>query len=517
MSIINIFIAIIVTIGFWKSSSKEQERKIANATFTKTVILLLLSVWTLFFYYKSYQVATFKNYIRVEGHKGIYETKRDSFPFQGDTIIKEYYCSKDVINEIILASRFSNKRIGYHDPITNVIENDKNSRIRSYCVFSNRKGELSELYHRTDTIQLLKDHPEIKHLYDIEFYSNTIPSIFPFTIYEEDYKENEEFNPIIKNTYSQIISKKPLSNANKEIGYDYDKLLLSRLITHEIADSSKTISLSANNYAKNINTLNFFSAADLSQCNFEISVESDIPVNTLSLYFDIPIETSSLNIDKNKVSSRSFVFKDLKSEYGKVNDFRFVHINFPTLSNLQLIRSLILTTILTALLSLTITNIYYYSRKKYKKYIRHHTISFAFKRKLVRLWIPVGEIILWSIVIVFAYLLSRAMCHKYYSISYWSVRLTQISTLLVATVYIILIITIFSILSRKGIYPSDITTSVRNNLVKVFNKLKKIIFNGLKQKKIKTNHPHRRSWRLLRKCKLKKALKKRQFEQNNVD
>ena len=70
MQILNIFVAIIIAFGFWRKNNKEYDMKTAHASFSKTFILFILSVALTFFYYKTYQVATFKNYLYVEGIKG---------------------------------------------------------------------------------------------------------------------------------------------------------------------------------------------------------------------------------------------------------------------------------------------------------------------------------------------------------------------------------------------------------------------------------------------------------------
>ena len=471
MSIINIFIAIIVAIGFWKSSSKELDRKTVNATLTKTAILCLLSAWTVYFYYKSYQVATFKNYIRVEGHKGYFEERIDSFEFRGETYSLSHLYSKDIVEEIDIASRFSKRSIDYSDPISAVFDADTKSGFRASCYLSNIKGESTKIYPKVDTLQVIKDKPGIKHLFDISLYSNTIPSIFPRTLYEEYYTEAFAATSLPdNNTASVSSSKSRLSNSKQKIGFGYDKRLLSRFITYEDENYSEIMHLKSELFSSTFNTLNFFSGADLSQCIYEVVINSDIPVETLGMYFDIPIEVGSLSIDRNKVGTRHFVINDLQRKDGKVQDFRYYHIKFPTLANLQLVRSLILTTIMTALLSLTAANIYYFGRKRYKRYTRKHTISMSNKKRMVLLWIPLGKIIVWTLFVVFAYLLIKSCNHDYYTINLWAEKFIYIQIIIAFVIYVVLLRIILSALYKKGIYLRDIVNKSKDFIKTVIGK-----------------------------------------------
>ena len=471
MSIINIFIAIIVAIGFWRSSTKELDRKTANATFIKTAILCLLSAWTVFFYYKSYQVATFKNYVSVEGHKGMFEVDDDSYVLNGDTINTSHLYPKDVVKEIILTSRFSKKRIEYNDPITAVFDANSLSGFRSYCLFSNHEGEVSKIYPKVDTLQIIIDNPRIKHLYDISLYSNTVPSIFPFSFYEEHYSEGVLSNTLGNSAVSVSSSTSHLSNPNLKIGSDYDQRFLSRFITYEDIKYPERISLYSTTQSQTINTLNFFSGADLSQCIYEVAIDSDIPVESLGMYFDIPIEVSSLAVDRSQTGSRHFVINDLQRIDGKVHDFKYFHIKFPTLANLQLIRSLILTTIMTALLSLTAANFFYYGRNRYKRYSRKHTFSLEYKKKMLLLWIPLGKIIVWSLFVIFAYLLFKSCAHKYFIIRLWNAEYSVILMLLFFAIYVLLLAIVLSVLYVKGITLSDILDKSKSLLKNITGKL----------------------------------------------
>lgn len=465
MYLINIIVALIVAIGFWKTSSKDVKRKIAHASRTKFAIFFVLTVATIFFYVKSYQVATFRNYISIKCYKGSYDFIENRF---------KHDSPRDTVKEFTIVSRFSNDEISYNDPLTQYIKNDFKSGY--YCNFSfeNSPEGKPRLYTNADSLknykkfddiisilEMLEKDSNITHLYDIEFYANTIPSIFPFSLYEEEYKEEGNIKDINGNQkLSYFNSNSRLSYEELVRGKDYDVMFVSRFATYFKKEDPNPSYIQTVKTTKTINTLNFFSAADLSQCNYEIIINSDIPVESLRLLFDIPIEVSALGIERDKVTSRSFTIGNLNVSHGKTKDFRHFHINFPTLSNFQLIRSLILTTMLTALIPLTLANMYYCLRKRRNQFLKIHSIPFAKKRKMRLLWIPVGKFVIWSMIAAVGYLLYLSITNNYYSVSLQDVHLINRITLLIVISYISIIVLASYLLYRRNIYPKDIIPSI---------------------------------------------------------
>ena len=472
MLILNIIIALIVAIGFWRSSTKEIERKTSNATLTKTIIFLLLTIATIVFYYKSYQVATFRNYILVQAYKGVYESISDSSA-HNTPAPQQLYESKDTVKGIFILNRFSNKHINNLDPIKSVFIDFQESGFRSFCSFSNPKNHPTRLYPGADTLERFINDENIKHLYDISLYSNSIPSIFPFKTYEKKFSSGTVEDSTNSGSIAYESGKLFLNYENLVNGHDFDKTLLSRIITYYDNDSSDFIYLNSNNCTNGINTLNFFSAADLSQCIFEVIIRSDIPLEYLGVVFDIPIEINSLDIKRDGVTTRSFNINDFRNNNGKIDDLKYYHIKLPTLANLQLIRSLILTTVLTALLSLLFTNLYFYCRKKYKRYFQKYKLPFSTKKNIVLLWIPVGKIIVWSLIIAFSYLLLRTILNKYFSIDVQNLLLVNILIGISLILYICLISFMMRYLYNRGIYLKDFPRIIKGYCSTFLRLLKK--------------------------------------------
>ena len=73
-----------------------------------------------------------------------------------------------------------------------------------------------------------------------------------------------------------------------------------------------------------INTLNFFSAADLSQCNYEIIIRSSIPIDCFNVSFDIPVDVTPNDNRQIRQDSRDFSVdveedEDLAARFGVRN------------------------------------------------------------------------------------------------------------------------------------------------------------------------------------------------------
>lgn len=402
MEILNVFIAIVVALGFWRRTSKEQKRKTANASLTKTVVFLLLSIAVMLFYYKTYQIARFVNYIRIDEVKGNFKdvfggepwTKEDSALY----IQNKYYIPYDKVSEIRILNRFTSKPLPEDNVLSELFYNDKQSGISTVVWVNNREERRTIFCNEEDSLYYTKDGKELDYMFNIYYFTNEIPSIFPFTKFSE-FKSEQSYNTYYSSTEIQEL---PDDEAN-----DLNTLLINtiaRYIDDEDPDLEECYDRS-DCFADGINTLNFLSAADLSQCEFEIRLFSDVPVDSLYMHFDIPIVISGWDHSKYELLNRGFKTGDLGEAQHNWGAYIEFHATLPTLANMQLIRSLILTTLLTAVISLFLSNLYYYLRKLHLKYLRHHRISYKRKKRFLLVFVPSGKIIAWIIMITLSYLL----------------------------------------------------------------------------------------------------------------
>lgn len=465
MQIINVFIAIIVALGYWKKSGKEQEKKTANASFIKTIILLLLTIATTFFYYKTYQVATFKNFISVNGIKGSF----DSIPCkESDGFEEEMYYKiipYDKVSSITVYSSFSKSEYNFMDPLRKIYGISSRSGIVVDLELDNTRDSTYFFYIPDDIKQ--EDLNEIKYGYDVCLMTNSIPNLLPFSVYEERNNEDASFT---ENESQRLSYAKSISNQRNLYDKDFDKLYYTRLVS-KTKDSYCRQSTSSQYF----NTLNFFSAADLSQCQYMFIVLSDLPIDNFDVIFDIPVQASGAEINKKRHDSRSFSIDLEEDDDQTVNKFALIHVRFPTLANLQLIRSLILTTILTALYSLLLTNIYYFCRKHYRKYLRRHHVSYQGRKKYLLLWIPTGKIIIWSIIILSAYLLTLSITGNPYRMEVFTMDQLEFFFPIFFILYCILLFVFFNQLYKRGVYIWGVIWNIKHSPRLIKNKVKKLL------------------------------------------
>ena len=128
-------------------------------------------------------------------------------------------------------------------------------------------------------------------------------------------------------------------------------------------DETSIVSLTSYKSYNFANHLNYFTAADISQSNYQLLVHSDCPIDTIKVAFNTPTEMPHLPFKVDEMSPYGFTItsQDLIDKI-QDRDIRFF-VKFPAMANKQLVRSLILTTLLTALASLFLTNLYFCFRR----------------------------------------------------------------------------------------------------------------------------------------------------------
>lgn len=386
---INGFLAAFVALFFWRKGTKETEEKTRRASKLRTFIYCILTIVVGIFFYKTYQVASIINSITVVPIRASY----DSTGVIADTIPK-----------IEILNRFSSS-LSYNNIVLDQLK--ENTQDWTYYKY----GGVSLEVNTHNPPFLIKDNPNIPnnaieilgspvknpdHYYSIIIASTGINSIIPFfpdINYNMDWKQIDFdvfarlrlgnlkdgdlylFNPTSDNSSSYELSEQD-TKINTE-GYFFQQDFVSSFtiepenpysIIHACAKSSFS------------NTLGFFTAADISQYTHMISIQTDCYVSSLNMEYDIPIEITAQD-SCISVGSHKFVVTAPLLEKMKNHTLVF-HVKLPTMANLQLIRSLILTTLITALISLFFTNFYYLIRKGAIGYRKKHTLPYS-KAKLI--------------------------------------------------------------------------------------------------------------------------------------
>lgn len=349
---INIFVFALVSFLFWGKMTKEEEERTENASWVRTMVYLTLTLLFGVFYMKTYQVATIKNVIQVDGHRCSHNTQTGAIVDTIDFIhIMNRYTQSKIFAEL---SKFSVN----NDTLLREID-DKGGL---YFQHTLRCDSLTQF--RQHSEDLYNQIPGVGHNYTIVYYATKIPSMsFVQPKFEADsMKYPDPEGHFLQNDLTCDMSE--IYNGGKDT-------LLNFIGPHGICDIYNVITYhldSLKSYKKSlkhtinsydINSFNFFTAADISQCSYILGIHSRCPVKKFGVSFDIPVEYSHIPYDIDVKSAYGFEINDTTTMKELENSFVVMHVKFPTLANMQLIRSLILTTFLSALVSLFLSNLYF--------------------------------------------------------------------------------------------------------------------------------------------------------------
>ncbi len=462
--ILNVFIGSIVFLFSWAKVSKDIEEQTQLASITKTVILAILTFVVYVFFIKTYQVTTLYHCINVNDYK-----------YCTDSTGKNI----DTIKMIRITNKFSSGLTENREEQKIKKTDDERSTIELGSLYI---GQEWNNYNKTygynianiesqgkDTIMgTFFDVPlkKVAHLYEVNVLRTSIPSVIPLL---PSFKET--------NNYSDI------ENGLKSFGYqgDYHSVNEGNLekVSHRLYNHDGSINnVEGNNrvfdnayvsgafyldtinvdttrmvyyttFSNIANTFNFFTAADVSQYSQAIDIVSNCYVEKMIFMYDLPIEINPYD-SCMVTTSHSF---SVKGKYLNDNIVKgegtVFHVKLPTLENLQLIRSLILTTILTALAVLLFSNIFYLIRKYSIKYLelKKEQISEVRLRKFIK-----HMYILISILLAFlVYIAYKVYCDESFHISMKSYTFLCQYNVYVILGFIILIIALICFLSRNVI------------------------------------------------------------------
>ena len=403
---LNSFISALVAIFFFGKATTETEEKTQCTSWWSVLIYGVLSALVGTFFYKTYQVATIYNIVQVAPIRTCYDEK-------GHT--------PDYIKDITIYTCFSDDRT-YRNTL------DKTAaQMNSESELDVKGGVHIEVHMPTEDISQLRwnskipkedigylDLPRgVKHLYSLTYVATDIPSLIPATPIWEDApsewmkmdREDMYFRMHIDNIrgdergYIRATEGTWMNdNKEKELAADIlgDGTIMDELWCECFPDTFfntyDLIYCDARMHGSKLNNLNFFTAADISQVSFYLLVNTQIPIKHFTLQSDIPVEIA-LETDSVEMGPRG-----IESVGGSVlralnKNGILLHMKLPTLANLQLIRSLILTTLLTALISLFGMSLYYCLRRAALNYRRRHALPVGQLRLISRQRINIFRII----------------------------------------------------------------------------------------------------------------------------
>lgn len=421
---INVFIAALVATFFWGKVSKDVEEQTQLASWVRMLVYGALAFAVGVFYVKTYQVATVYNGLEIVG-------VRESLDSLGN--------NTDTIDVIRITNRFSagitenreEKKI--RPPKNGSSDNDHSGIFIAHSlkygddnITRTKKEILADPYsvYASGFNNIPLD--DYSHLYQTNVITSLIPSIIPFfpSFFSEGsnptdlgsdyflssdlktYNTNSKYQPIkqtyIKNTLNGEVEK----HEAKEEAFHESVLYMYTFGDTLKRDKTYQAVYSIDEHVANV--MNFFTAADISQYTLGITIATNCYVKNIVVTHDVPIEIMPYDSCMTVTSHSIFLNEKFVQENLKKQAALPFHVKLPTLENMQLIRSLILTTILTALVSLFCCNVYYLIRKYAIKFKDSHVSQISevrvkkFKIKMYTLlFVILGLIVYISFRILF--------------------------------------------------------------------------------------------------------------------
>ena len=445
------FLAILMTVGFFAKQSVDQKIRTRNASRLRTFIYGVLSFFLIFFYIKTNQVPVIKHNIEIPGIKVAVNDSGEILDRASVSIVSRFAGNElfEFLKNNVGPNAFSN--------------NEKTQNLGGVTVdLSLYMDSLT----RFDTIprnkHFLNDYriKPSKHRYNVQVVSSRVTSISPFI----DKYEQPYLHMFDRGYASSYFIASSLSEMKEHGSFKYDDIynyfdnnslfFLEYMWTKDKANVPFDYEVPI--MTKSMNTMNIFSAADLSQCTYIVTIMSDCPLNRLYFNFDVPVELLPSKYKPDQSDAYDISFKDSLTLERIRNHIMVLHFKMPTMQNVQLVRSLILTTLLSAMLSLFVLNFYYLCRKEMNRCrIRRPRLGFQKVWKIKKYWVSsVQRFTAWLFVLLLCLTVMRC-CEFYIKVNADLIDYFNYGSLIVAA-----LIVIYYILYLRRIIKSD---SVNNS------------------------------------------------------
>lgn len=408
---LNNFISGIVAVFIWGKTSTKTIEKILKASWIRTSIYGFFTIVVCVFFYKTYQVATVYNMIQITGFKQACDSSNQVLDTVRNMRIVHKLASSSMQQSELYTNEF--KKISNHQELNQIINKVGGAYFVVRAEAHPHKFKQRKFKNVDENMQIVFNHnldskniphQNINHLYQLSYAATNIPSIIPFypkfDFFEElDYLNRNifcgyEVNNTRNSPYITFVTeKKATDDLSIVINEGEKNSNLPDILNNgfHFMETVGTVNIDTINYdcvelgffgtTNTTNKLDLFTAADISQYTYMLTLNSDCPVEDLYIDYDIPIETEQVS-KHMYVGTRGITFdREFVKQLQKVPSMAF-HIKIPSLANLQLIRSLVLTTLLTALFSLFCKNLYYSIRKWAYNKRKKHRIPVNIARKI---------------------------------------------------------------------------------------------------------------------------------------
>lgn len=408
----NNFPAALFAFFFWSRTTASQEDSTRHSSWMRTYTFFILTISVGLLYLKTLEVPMLTNYVDV---------RAETYTAKDDTIGEHVkLCFNNAMDDEDLNSMsdsgllqslyfesgnhvYQEKKSGLTFGLYTIKDtaykvrkryyffNPVNSKVRTsakgpdtivYKVANKRIADGFYHTYNSDSLRNLLNNYDIRYV--IVTKSRNVHMMMPVIIYsylrDHDNIINEKYSEV--STHHFYPQSKALSGWFNNI--NVDSLLhgngfigfMGLSIDREKSDNNntyQTLSSLSNHFG-------FFTAADISQSNYQLLVHSDCPIDEIKVVFNTPVEMQQLPFKVDEISPYGFTINTPELiEKVTDRDVRFF-VKFPAMANKQLVRSLILTTLLTALASLFLTNLYFCIRRLYRKQEEESQLSKRLKR-----------------------------------------------------------------------------------------------------------------------------------------
>lgn len=398
---INNILSAIFTFFFVGGMTKNTEDNVQHASWLKTIAYLVLTIIVSLFYLRTLKVETLLSYVdlrKSNAYNKEYAVIKINTVFDG---VETDMCDYD---DRLLDLDFGNNcsywnKYRYFEglfpvdstgifirQITRKINRDgeKNKYINSFVSKSEGFGDIWHEYYKgvVDSFLLpfckgqdvskysliccIKRIPDFSLIKDI--------SHFPFYQYTQKSKDNSTTQKIVVFPLERQRALKKFGVSDSILNIFGNRgmafFMVNAIDNEVIANFSHSLDNIQSFYelqvkGDNLNSLNYFTAADISQCKFRLLLHSPMEIGKLTITFNTPVEFSELPFKVDKMNLYGFEVTDSATLSNLKSSNTLIHMKFPEMENKQLVRSLILTTLLTALASLFLYNFYYVLRKMF--------------------------------------------------------------------------------------------------------------------------------------------------------
>ena len=405
------FLPAIFAFLFWGKTTAESEDRTRHSSWMRTYIFLILTICVGLIYVKTLEILPLTNYIDIRGENA--PSPQDSA--NQVSIVIENVLDKDVRNpsdivaDKLLSGTDNEERAVGQLSSTKVeffLSNDTSIVLNNYvrdktyykpapsvpwnkALFSKQGYQFSEIYN-IDSLCWLTSVPEywktkksvryslgrrrkiepqerdtnrFVQKYFCIIYQKNVPDLMPFHIDNvSDTIREKTGNPLMRT--KTMFSKKSTwtSDHPRNIFGDVGYLQFSGIAHDRVGNTSVS---TCEDYlsTSHFNHLGYFTAGDISQGILQLQMHSDIAVKELRVNFTTPTEFVQLPFTPDEISPYGFSISDSLAISQLLDQDQRLYVKFPALANKQLIRSLILTTLLTALASLFLSNLYFCLRR----------------------------------------------------------------------------------------------------------------------------------------------------------